>query len=161
MMSYPPIDSQDSYLLALEAMDTGDEGTRAAVLAYQRGQSAGLGRFIGNNSRSTTPIPTMVSPPHVPMQLDKSGPSNSPEFLPASGFQGDSLSQALPPGPQHTWIENLDGTVTIRTLAADNAACGAGSSPLPLLFPPGKKLTKKKALHENAELSVFDILNIF
>jgi hypothetical protein len=160
-MSYPPITSQDSYLLALEAMDSGDEGARAAVLAYQRASSAGLGRFHSDSAGTNTPIPSMVSPPHVPMQLDEPGPSNSPEFLPVTGFQGDSHFTAQQCSTTTTRTEHPDGTVSVKTLVAHNAACGAVTTPLPPLFPPGKKLAKKKALPGTSDLSVFDILNIF
>jgi hypothetical protein len=40
-------------------------------------------------------------------------------------------------------------------------ARGVETDPLPCYFPPGAKLAKKHALTEHAELSIFDILNIF
>jgi hypothetical protein len=50
---------------------------------------------------------------------------------------------------------------TTQTLALDTLAGGAGTPPPPHFFPLGDKLVKKRAPSENADLSVFDILNIF
>jgi hypothetical protein len=74
---------------------------------------------------------------------------------------GTPVTQPTSLGPKTVWIENLDGTVTIQTLAIDTLASGAGTPPPPYHFPLGNKLSKKRALSENMELSVFDILNTF
>ena len=110
-----------------------------------------------------TPTPSVAF--HLPPGLlNESGPSNSPEFCRDPVFTGTPISQPTPIGPTTTRTQNPDGmvTVTTRTPAMDTLASGAGTTPLPpRFFPPGKKLPKKKALSENADLSIFDILNMF
>jgi hypothetical protein len=109
-----------------------------------------------------TPIPSMAPP--QPLQLqDESGPSNSPEFYPQQVFMGTPL-------PSTTLTAELpaDTAMASRVSTAEwLAACREtwegvnwafqGNPPYPIKVGP----SKKKALAENTELSVFNILNIF
>jgi hypothetical protein len=158
-MTYPTVTSQDSYLQALEDINNGVEGAREAVIAVQHNPSVPLGRLYICNM-AFTPTPSVDSWPHTPMLLNEPSPSQFPQILPPV-FTGTPISQPNPPGPRTVWIENLDGSVTMKTLAMDTMAGRAGSPPPPCFFPLGSKLPKKRALSENIELSMFDILNIF
>jgi hypothetical protein len=94
------------------------------------------------------------------MLLDEPGPSQLPQILPLV-FMGTPISQPTSLGPKTIQIKNSDNTVTTQTLTMDTLAGRAGTPPSPHYFPLGKKLPKKRALSENMELSMFDILNIF
>jgi hypothetical protein len=142
-MTYPTVTSQDTYLQALEDMDSGVEGAREVVRAAQLDLDIPLGRFYICNM-VTAPIPSMATLLHVPMQLDKPGPAQFPWVLPPV-FTGTPISQPT-----------TSQTPTMGTLAG-----GAETDPLPCYFPPGAKLAKKQALSEHMDLSIFDILNIF
>jgi hypothetical protein len=74
---------------------------------------------------------------------------------------GTPVSQPTSSGPKTTWFKNPDGTMTTQMLAMDTLAGRAGTLSPPHYFPPGEKLPKKRALSENVDLSMFDILNIF
>jgi hypothetical protein len=141
-MTYPSVSSQDTYLQALEDMDSGVEGAREAVRAAQLDPAIPLG---GLYVRNTDPAPVSSTDPllHEPMQLDEPGPSQFPRVLPPV-FTGTPISQPTP-----------------QTPAMDTLAGGAEPDPLPRYFPPGAKLPKKVAFSEHTEYSVFDILNIF
>jgi hypothetical protein len=106
------------------------------------------------------PIPSM-DPPQLSQLQDEAGPSNSPKFYWTLVFMGTPISQPTPPGPTTTHIVNVDGLVTTQMLTMGTLASRAGTPPSPHFFPPGEKLAKKKALPENMDLSMFDILNIF
>jgi hypothetical protein len=85
-----------------------------------------------------------------PIQLhDKAGPSQFPQVLPQV-FTETPISQPTPLS-----------LLTTSTPAIDTLASGAGHLPSPWYFPPRKKLVKKVALHENSDLSIFDILSLF
>jgi hypothetical protein len=102
-------------------------------------------------------IPSM-EPPQPLLLQEEDGPSNSPEFLPPPAvFTGTPLSQPTPPG----FVCTPEGYLTMQMLTKDTLASGAGNPPSPKYFPPGKKLLKKALLHENSDLSVFNVLNIF
>jgi hypothetical protein len=141
-MTYPTVTSKDTYLQALEDMDSGVKGAREAVRAAQLNPDIPLGRLY---IRNTAPAPVPSTDPllHEPMQLDEPGPSQFPRVLPQV-FTGTPISQP-----------------TSQTPAMGTLAGGAESDPLPCYFPPGVKLPKKVALSKHTELSVFDILNIF
>jgi hypothetical protein len=106
------------------------------------------------------PIPSM-DPSQLSQPQDEAGPSNTPEFYQTLVFTETPVSQPTPPSPTTTCIVNVDGSVTTQMLAMGTLASGAGSPPSPCFFPSGEKLAKKKGLPENADLSMFDILNIF
>jgi 5-methylcytosine-specific restriction endonuclease McrA len=94
---------------------------------------------------ASVPPPSLSEAPPLSLtgQQDESGPANSHEFYPPQVFTGTPISQ-----PTSTpTMDTLDG----------------GAEPLPSTryFPPGKRLAKKKALTVDAELSIFDIYNIF
>jgi hypothetical protein len=74
--------------------------------------------------------------------LDNSG-FNSREFSPARVFTETPISQPSQTPPMGT--------------------LGGGAEPLPAIrhFPPGKKLSARRPLTEDAELDIFDIYNIF
>jgi hypothetical protein len=74
---YPTVTSQDTYLQALEDMDSGIKGARGVVNAAQFDPSIPLGRLYICNT-ATAPIPSTVTLPHMPMQLDEPGPSQFP-----------------------------------------------------------------------------------
>jgi hypothetical protein len=141
-------------------MDNGVKGAREVVITAQHDPSVPLGRLFTCNMVSA-PSPTKDRP-HSLMLLDEPGPSNSPKFYWPPVFTGIPISQPNPPGLKTTQIQNPDGTVTMQTLDMDTLTCEAGSlPPLPHYFPLGKKLQKKRALPEDSELSIFNILNIF
>ena len=106
-----------------------------------------------------TPIPSMA-PPQPPGLLDKSGPSNSPEFSPSPVFMGTPISQPIH-GPVTTSWVTPEGHMTTQTLSGDTLESGAETPHGPCYIPPGKKLAKKWALMEAKDLSGFDIYNIF
>jgi hypothetical protein len=89
-MSYPTITSQDSYLQALEDMDTGVAGAREAVIAAQCDPLVPLGGLY-TCSAVSTPTSTVAPLQHDPILLDKSGPSNSPNFY-CKVFTGTPIS---------------------------------------------------------------------
>jgi hypothetical protein len=76
-MTYPTVTSQDTYLQALEDMDSGVEGAREAVRAAQLNLNIPLGELYIHDI-GPAPIPSMDPPLHVPMQLDEPGPSQFP-----------------------------------------------------------------------------------
>jgi hypothetical protein len=92
---------------------------------------------------SSPPTPSVKLPPAPPGKWNVTFPSQPPEFLdPASGFQGGSLAQSLssPRAPL--------GDATPHAVDPCNV-------------PLGVKPVGKQSLSGNAELSMFDILNIF
>jgi hypothetical protein len=109
-----------------------------------------------------TPIPSMAPP--QPLQLqDESGPSNSPKFYLPRVFTGTPLpSTTLTAGPP-TDTATAGRVLTTEWLAAhremwEGVNWAFWGTP-PYLIKAGPP--KKKALPENTELSIFDILNIF
>jgi hypothetical protein len=109
-----------------------------------------------------TPTPS-VGPPQLSQLQDKSCPSNSPEFYPPRVFTGTPL-------PSTTLIAGLPadtamaGRVSTTEWLAAHRETWEGVNQAFLGNPPyliKMGPPKKKALPENMELSVFDILNIF
>jgi hypothetical protein len=143
MMTYPTVTSQDSYLQALEDIDSGIEGAREVVIAAQLDLNILLSRSYIHDF-GLAPIPSMDPLLHSPMQLDEPGPSQFPWILPLLVFMGTPISQP-----------------TIETPAMGTLAGGAETELPPCYFPPRAKLVKKHALTEHVKLSIFDILNTF
>jgi hypothetical protein len=158
-MSYPTITSHDSYLQALEDMDTGVAGAREVVVTAQCDLSVPLGGLY-TCSAVSTPTFTVAPLQHGPILLDKSGPSNSPDLY-CQVFMGTPISQPIPHDTVTTRVKSPGGTMSMLMPALDTLASGAGPSPSYHHFPLGKKLPKKKALSESTDLSMFDILNTF
>jgi hypothetical protein len=76
-MTYPTVTSQDTYLQALEDMDSGIKGAREVVRAAQLDPNIPLGRLYICNIGSA-PIPSTDPLLYAPMQLDEPGPSQFP-----------------------------------------------------------------------------------
>jgi hypothetical protein len=109
-----------------------------------------------------TPIPSMAPP--QPLQLqDESGPSNSPKFYLRRVFMGTPLPSTTPTVGLPADTATASRVSTAEWLDAHQEVWEGvnrafqGNPPYPVRAGP----PKKKALSENTELSIFDILNIF
>jgi hypothetical protein len=109
-----------------------------------------------------TPIPSMAPPQLLQLQ-DESGASNSPKFYPQRVFTGTPLPLTTLTAGLPADTAMASGVSTAEWLAAHREMweevnqAFPGNPPYPIKVGP----PKKKALPENTELSVFNILNTF
>jgi hypothetical protein len=115
-----------------------------------------------DNMDLNTPTPS-VAPPQLLQLQDKSGPSNSPKFYQPRVFMGTPLPLTTLTAGLPADTATASGVLTTKWLAACremwegvNWAFPGNPPYLIKMGPP-----KKKALPENIELSIFNILNIF
>ncbi|KAH9963107.1 hypothetical protein BGW80DRAFT_1463312 [Lactifluus volemus] len=97
-------------------------------------------------ARSSNPPTSSVAPPQPSGSQDEAG-TNSQDFSPPV-FTGTPVSQP-------------SSTPELIPPPADTAGGVGGPPQDPVYYPPREKLTPRRALTANDELSVFDIHNIF
>jgi hypothetical protein len=148
-MSYPSVDSHDSYLQALQDLDDNIPGAREAVLAVQADTSVQLGRLVPIARVSAPPPPQVLPPPPTP-SVDPPKLSSSQAEAGTSNYPvafklfctGTPVSQPITPNPEPTGTSSGKGQVGMTPRAK------------------GRPLTQR-ALPAADKLSVFDIHNIF
>jgi hypothetical protein len=75
-MSYPPVDSHDSYLQALQDLDDNVPGAREAILATQADTLVQLDHLAPIARVGAPPPPQVLPPPPTP-SVDPPEPSSS------------------------------------------------------------------------------------